>query len=794
MRTRVPVLIQLLLIIASPTSLPAVELQVANLFSNGAVIQRGMTIPVWGTGEPGSQIRVSFAGQTPTTKVDGDGRWRVNLTELTASSLSQTLTVSDADSTLHIRDVLVGEVWLCSGQSNMAMRVDLARHAEDEKASSDLPLIRVHTVSYAPARTPLSRSSGEWVKAGPDTVGMFSATAFFFGRELHRELNVPVGLIVAARGGSDITSWTSRKAQEQLPELKMLLASWEEKVKAYTPEMEAAAKAAFDREFPKWKAAVRAAAKAGQPRPKKTEAARAPIHPAYHHHHPATLFNGMIHPLIPYAIRGGIWYQGESNAFTEEQSMLYERQLPLLIQDWRQRWGQGDFPFAWVQLPFTSAKQLAWARIRESMRSSLSVPNTGMVVTLDLGEENLLHPKNKQAFAHRLALWARADVYGENITWSGPLLKSARAGEKGVLIHFEHSDGLRALEEPLIGFEYRSGDNNWATASARIRDNRVVVHAPQGVTFNAVRYAWGNKPEHNLVNSAGLPASPFVTEFAAVKSSAAPKQRSRKPVAPDLVKTPLVSADLSKFPDDTERLEIFLLMGQSNMKGRGQMPSQPLNNPQIVMMHKPSDGYFLARHPLHLTGDPNDFSGSDNAGVGPGLAFAEAIAKARPDSRVLLIPCAVGGTQVAAWQKGKRLYEETVRKARLALKQSPKGKARIAAALWLQGESDSTSSEKLAAYQDRIDALIGALRLDLNSPELPFIACTIGELKQSNVKDRKAINAILLDLPNRVPNSVCIDSRGFAKSIGDMVHFDADTQNRHGQLYAAEFLRLSNKK
>ena len=796
MRIGPSILIQMLLIVASTASLPAAELRVANLFSDGAVIQRGMTVPVWGTGTPGVQIRVTFAGQTQKTIVDDDGRWRVNLAELTASSVPQMLTVSDADNELQIRDMLVGEVWLCSGQSNMAMRVDLAREAEDEKATSDLPLIRVHTVTYAPARKPLTQSSGQWVKARPDTVGKFSATAFFFGRELHRKLKVPVGLIVAARGGSDITTWTSRTAQQDTQELNALLTSWERKVKAWTPEVEAAAMAAYEKEFPKWKAAVKAAAKADQKRPPRPEAARRPVHPADHHHHPATLFNGMIYPLIPYAIRGVIWYQGESNAFTEEQSALYEKQLPVLIQDWRERWGrdhsgQGDFPFAWVQLPFTSARQVAWARIRESMRRGLFVPNTGMVVTLDLGEENLLHPKNKQAFAHRLALWARAEVYGEDIPWSGPLFKSARAGEKGVLLRFEHNDRLRAIEERLVGFEYRSGDNDWATASARIQNNRVVVQAPEGVTVNAVRYAWGNKPVHNLVNSAGLPTSPFVTEFAAVRSSAAPSKRPRKPAPPDLVKTPLIPADITKFPGDTERLEIFLLMGQSNMKGRGQMPAQPLNDPRIVMMHKPGDGYFLARHPLHLTGDPNDFSGSDNAGVGPGLAFARAIAKARPDSRILLIPCAVGGTGIAAWQKGQRLYEETVRKAWLALKQAPQSKARISAALWLQGESDSTSPEKISAYQKRLDALIAALRSDLNSPRLPFIACTIGELKESNVNDRMAINAILLNLPNRVPQSACIDSRKFAKSIGDMVHFDTHTQNRHGQLYAAEFLRLS---
>lgn len=786
--------IQLLLFCVSVTSLPAAELRVANLFSDGAVLQRGMAIPVWGTAEPGERVQVSFAGQILSTTAADSGRWQVTVNALPASTEPRTLTIVGATTTLKIKDVLVGEVWLCAGQSNMAMRVDLARDAEEEKAASDLPMIRVHTVTYAPARSPLRESAGDWVKASADSVGRFSATAFFFGRELHQKLDVPIGLIVAARGGSDITTWTSRAAQESVPELKPLLASWQEKVNAYTPEIEAAAKAAYEKEHPKWKAAVQQAVKAGRERPKKPVAARIPVHPADHHHHPATLFNGMIHPLIPYGIRGVIWYQGETNAFTEETSALYEKQLPLLIKDWRDRWRQGDFPFAWIQLPFSSARQVAWARIRESMRRALSVPNTGMAVTLDLGEERILHPKNKQAFAHRLALWARAAVYGEDITWSGPLFTGARAGEKGVLLRFDHAEGIRAGEEPLVGFEYRTGASDWKTIPARIRNNRVVILNPPGAAPNAIRYAWGNKPEHNLINAAGLPASPFVTEFAAAKNSAPPSRaRKKKPAPPDLVKTPLVPADITEFPGNTKRLEIFLLIGQSNMKGRGKMPAKPLNDPRIVMMHKPSDGYYLARHPLHLTGDPRNFSGADNAGVGPGLAFAQATAKARPESRILLIPCAVGGTAISKWQKGQRLYEETIRKAKLALKQCPKGKVRIAGALWLQGEADSGTPERIAAYPKRLKQLIVDLRTDLNIPDLPFIACTIGELKETSVKARQSINAILLDLPNRVPHTACVDGRKFAKSIGDKVHFDTATQNEHGRLFAAKYLDLAGK-
>lgn len=769
----------------------AADLKVANLFSNGAVLQRDAEIPIWGTADPGAHIQVTFSNQIKIAEVSESGDWRVTLNALPASGTPRTLTVKVANGeSVIIEDVLVGEVWLCAGQSNMAMRVDLARDAEQEKATSDLPLIRVYSATYTAARKPLTESSGNWVTASPATVGRFSATAFFFGRELHHQTGVPIGLIVAARGGSDITAWTSRKAQEKDPALKALLSSWAAKDAAYTPEIAAAEQAAYEHAFPAWKAAVQDAVKAGRDRPKKPVAARTPVNPRDHWHHPATLFNGMLAPLIPYAIRGAIWYQGESNAFTEETSTLYEKQLPLLIRDWRTRWGQGDFPFAWVQLPFSSARQVAWARIRESMRRALALPNTGMVVTLDLGEENLLHPRNKQGFAHRLALWARANVYDEDIAWSGPLFTGARAGEKGVLLRFEHADGLRAIQKPLVGFEYRAGTNDWKPITPRIRNNRIVILNPPGESPTAIRYAWGNKPDHNLVNAADLPASPFITEFAAAKPTTKPRvPRKTKPAPQDLVTAPFVSADISDLPGDTERLEIFLLMGQSNMKGRGRMPAEPLNDPRIIMMHKRTDGFLHARHPLHLVGSPQDFKGADNAGVGPGLAFAKSISVAQKDARVLLIPCAVGGTSLGKWQPGQRLYEETVRRAKLALRMGPKGKTRIAGALWLQGESDSGTAERIAKYAASLDRMITSLRTDLGNPNLPFIACTIGELK-ADLEGRRKINHILLDLPNRVAHTGCVDSRTFAKSIGDNVHFDTPTQQEHGRRYAAQYLAL----
>ena len=223
------------------------------------------------------------------------------------------------------------------------------------------------------------------------------------------------------------------------------------------------------------------------------------------------------------------------------------------------------------------------------------------------------------------------------------------------------------------------------------------------------------------------------------------------------------------------------------------MPAEPLQDPQIIMLHKKTDEWFHARHPLHHIGNPKDFTGSDNAGVGPGLAFAQTLTKSLPENRIALIPCAVGGTSLGKWQKGQRLFEETIRRAKLALEQGPEGKTRIAGALWLQGESDSNSPERIAAYQTGIKQMIGDLRADLGIPKLPFIACTIGELKAGQEESRGAINAILLDLPNQVPHTACVDSRDFSADIGDSVHFDTATQERHGKLYAKKYGEMLKK-
>lgn len=266
--------------------------------------------------------------------------------------------------------------------------------------------------------------------------------------------------------------------------------------------------------------------------------------------------------------------------------------------------------------------------------------------------------------------------------------------------------------------------------------------------------------------------------------------KASKAQTPPPTRPPLERVDIARLPAGLERLDLFLLMGQSNMKGRGHMPAEPARDPRIVMMHLRDDAWYVARHPLHLVGDANTFQGADNAGVGPGLAFAEAVAARQPRIRVGLIPCAVGGSPIAQWQKGARLYDQALRRARLALEQSAGAGGRIRGALWLQGEADA-SDERLPVHEGKLLRLVDDLRADLQSPELPFIACTIGEMTPDAAGRRKVdMNRLLLSLPDKRSGTACVDARELTSHIGDSVHFDTAAQEEIGWRFAAKFLSL----
>ena len=267
--------------------------------------------------------------------------------------------------------------------------------------------------------------------------------------------------------------------------------------------------------------------------------------------------------------------------------------------------------------------------------------------------------------------------------------------------------------------------------------------------------------------------------------------QAAKATTPPPTKPPLQPVDITRLPSGMERLDLYLLIGQSNMKGRGFMPDEPKRDPRIVMMHLKDDAWYLARHPLHLTGDARTFAGADNAGVGSGLAFAEVVAKRRPEARVGLIPSAVGGTPIARWQRGADLYENAVRRAKLALKASAPAKPRLRAALWLQGEADATH-ERRPVYEEKLHKLVRDLRADLGEPQLPFLACTIGEIiPESDTRRNADVNRILLSLPQKIPDTGCVDARDLKTHIGDNVHFDTPAQEEIGRRFAAKFLAMS---
>lgn len=438
--------IKSLLVLSAITGLVSVagaDVTLPGVFGNHMVVQREAAVPVWGWGEAGEKITVTFGEQSKSTVTGADGKWSVQLDALKAGGPLK-LTVR-GNNTVEITDVLVGEVGLCSGQSNMAMTVARCNDYAKEREAATLPKIRQFSTPRRTAMEPQDNCDGQWAVCSPGTVGMFSGTAFFFGRALHEELDVPVGLINSSVGGTPIEAWTGPKNS-------------------------------------------------------------------------GMLYNGMIAPLVPYAIRGAIWYQGERNT-KQADPRKYADSLSGLIGGWRSVFDRGEFPFYYVQLPNFKAPQTepveddGWVLVQEAMLKTLACPNTGMAVTIDVGDAKDIHPKNKQAVGRRLALWALAQTYGKDIVCCGPIYKFMTRKNDAIVISFDHiGDGLMAQGDKLKGFAIAGADKKFVWADARIGGPSVVVRSDEVRNPVAVRYGWAPNPDCNLSNTAGLPASPFRTD------------------------------------------------------------------------------------------------------------------------------------------------------------------------------------------------------------------------------------------------------------------------------------------
>jgi sialate O-acetylesterase len=465
------------------------------IISDHMVLQQGMPVRIWGSADAGESVKVGFQGQSVTVKAAENGRWSAWLKPLVAAGPLE-MTINNAA----IKDVLVGEVWLGSGQSNMEFRLQTAVNHDEEIARADYPMIHLFQVKRAVADQPADDVVGTWQVCSPDSAKGFSAVEYFFGRDLQQNLHVPMGLIESDWGGTPAQSWTSKEAIASDAALKYVTDFWE-KVLADYP----AAKEKYDNTtLPAWNKAVEEAKAAGKTPPNRPGAPQGPGHP----NTPAGLYNGMIAPLVPYAIRGAIWYQGESNA-SEREAYIYRRLFGAMIEDWRNRWGEGDFPFLFVQLA-NYKSNVYWPVLRESQTETLRLANTGMAVIIDIGESKNIHPTNKQDVGLRLALAARALTYQQPVEYSGPMFRTATAENGAIRVYLTHSDGMQARGGGAItGFEIAGADGNYVAGEVKVDGNTLVVTSAQVANPVAVRYAWADDPVCNLVNQVGLPASPF---------------------------------------------------------------------------------------------------------------------------------------------------------------------------------------------------------------------------------------------------------------------------------------------
>ncbi len=453
----------LLAVCCTSVALSAVKLPA--VIGDNMVLQRDIPVPIWGSADKGEDVTVTLAGQTLTAKAGDDGRWKVVLAKLSVGQPLEMTVKGSSGNTITLKNILVGDVWVCSGQSNMHWTFNAGQgvmNNDAEVAAAKYPDIRILTVGKVGSPQPASDISGAWLPITPENLRIgegngASALAYFFGRDLHKALHVPIGLINTSVGGTAAELWTRREALEADPMLKPL---------------------------------------AGQGAS-------------------STLYNAMIAPLIPYAIRGAIWYQGESNL---SRAYQYRTLLPAMIANWRTDWGQGDFPFGIVQLaPFRYGGQnpANWAELCEAQRMTLDrSPNTGMAVTVDIGDVKDIHPKNKQDVGRRLALWALAKSYGQNLVYSGPIYKSMTVEGNKIRLQFDHvGSGLIASDgKPLTYFTIAGADQKFVPATAVIDGNSVVVSSDQVAQPAAVRFAWVDDTSPNFANKEGLPASPFRTD------------------------------------------------------------------------------------------------------------------------------------------------------------------------------------------------------------------------------------------------------------------------------------------
>ncbi len=463
------------------------QIEFPAFISDNMVLQQQTKAPIWGWGKPETKINItcSWDMKQYQTTADSDGRWQCKVKTPTAGGPYK-LKINNQE----IKNILIGEVWICSGQSNMQWSLEQSEKGPEEIEIANYPEIRLFYAARMISDKPLDDCYGEWVECTPNSARTFSAVAYYFGKKIHNEIKVPIGLIHTSWGGTPAQAWIKKEVLQSDPDFKIY----------------------YDRQ-------------------KSNEMHAAPGSLPVNSNSPSRLYNAMIHPFIPFAIKGAIWYQGEANT---SEAILYEKLFTSMITNWRNDWGQGDFPFYFVQLaPFNYKTPLVGAMLRDSQRKSLKLINTGMAVTMDIGNPEDIHPRNKLDVGERLALWAISKDYNQkDVVFSGPLFKSISLEENSVRVHFNNiGSGLDSKNGELTHFEIAGSDNVFFPAKAQIDNETVLVNSEKVKDPLAVRYAFHNTDEPNLFNKEGLPASsfrsdnwPIITETVKITSNYNPNK------------------------------------------------------------------------------------------------------------------------------------------------------------------------------------------------------------------------------------------------------------------------------
>ena len=486
------------------------EFSLHPLISDHAVFQRDVPFPVIGKADPGAEVEVRWQGKDFKAKAGADGKWLVKLDPSPANEKGQILKATSGTNSIEVSDILIGEVWLASGQSNMEWKLKqcVAQSVEAEKAED--PLLRLVGISHSPSREPSDNVKISWNLSSKGSALNFSAVGYFFGRELRRDLKVPVGVIQSAVGGTPAEAWTPIEFLQADPDFAKAVKDREEYSNWYPRLLEK-----YEKEKPAYDLAVAEAEKTGAKPPKKL---RPPNPPEKNPNLASVLWNGMIHPLVPYPIRGVIWYQGEANAYRAE---VYEKLLTGMIGSWRKAWGQGDFPFLIVQLADFNYNEeggsgTTWAKLRDAQSAVADhVAKTGMAVILGLGEPGDIHPQRKMEVGQRLALLAKRIAYGQEVDGDGPIYQSVDFSAGEAKVTFRDVAGvLKTTDQKEVGgFAVAGSDKQFKPAQVRLEKNQVILKSSEVASPAFVRYAWCNRPtDANLTDESNLPARPFRTD------------------------------------------------------------------------------------------------------------------------------------------------------------------------------------------------------------------------------------------------------------------------------------------